>query len=245
MLQYLFEINVKVSPQSNLLEKFWLFLRDIYSWVRNECCCLCTVNISNVNFINKSIWYSPYHGYYWWPGDAVSEGCSSHWHWHGLVKELNAAQYRCTAQYIMLNTTVIFKWMFISIIHSNLCLVTQCSYSQVCPRYLDEWLPLRLQGIPSALQVGKDLQVTTWWGRWEKNHTLPTHCIYIPGKLGFIILLLLCCLMMCTNNQVHYDPMVVFVCLHITLPYYHHYADLSEGMKLLQFLSGMLCWVCV
>ena len=39
--------------------------------------------------------------------------------------------------------------------------------------------------------------------------------------------------------------MVVLVCLHITLPHYHHYANLSEGMKLLQFLSGMFCleWV--
>ena len=40
--------------------------------------------------------------------------------------------------------------------------------------------------------------------------------IYIPGKL-FFVSSLLCSLMMCTNNRVQYDPMVVFVCLHITL----------------------------
>ena len=26
--------------------------------------------------------------------------------------------------------------------------------------------------------------------------------------------------------------MVIFICLHITLPHYHHYADISEGIKL-------------
>ena len=30
-----------------------------------------------------------------------------------------------------------------------------------------------------------------------------------------MFLLLLCSVMMCTNNRVHYDPMVVFVCLNI------------------------------
>ena len=40
--------------------------------------------------------------------------------------------------------------------------------------------------------------------------------IYISRKLGFVPLLL-CSLMMCANNRVHFGPMVVFVCLHITL----------------------------
>ena len=34
-------------------------------------------------------------------------------------------------------------------------------------------------------------------------------------------------LMVCANNRVYYDPMIVFVCLHITQPHYHHYADLD------------------
>ena len=34
--------------------------------------------------------------------------------------------------------------------------------------------------------------------------------------------------MMCANNWVHYSPMVVFICLHITLLYYHHYANVHE-----------------
>ena len=61
--------------------------------------------------------------------------------------------------------------------------------------------------------------------------------LYIPKKLGLYILLL-CSLMMCAYTQVHYGPMVVFVCLHIKLPCYHHYADLSEGIAFLKCLSG-------
>ena len=45
--------------------------------------------------------------------------------------------------------------------------------------------------------------------------------------------LLLRSLMVCANNRVNDDPMVVFVCLHIPLPHYHHYADLPEGIKFL------------
>ena len=40
--------------------------------------------------------------------------------------------------------------------------------------------------------------------------------IYIPGKLC------------CANDQVHYSPIVVFVCLHITLLHYHYYADVTD-----------------
>ena len=43
---------------------------------------------------------------------------------------------------------------------------------------------------------------------------------------------------MCAINRVHYGPVVVFVCLHITLPHYHHSADVSEGVELLTCLSG-------
>ena len=39
--------------------------------------------------------------------------------------------------------------------------------------------------------------------------------------------------------------MVVFVCLHTTLPNYHHYADLSEGIELLKCLPGTFCLECV
>ena len=44
---------------------------------------------------------------------------------------------------------------------------------------------------------------------------------------------------------IHYDSMVVFVCLHITIPSYHQYADLSESIELLKCLPGTLCleWV--
>ena len=39
------------------------------------------------------------------------------------------------------------------------------------------------------------------------------------------------------NNLVHCDLMVVLVCLHFTLPHYHHYADVSEGIEFLKCSS--------
>ena len=50
---------------------------------------------------------------------------------------------------------------------------------------------------------------------------------------------------MCADGNGHYDPMVAFDCLHITLPHYHHYADLSENIELLKYLSGTFCLECV
>ena len=43
--------------------------------------------------------------------------------------------------------------------------------------------------------------------------------------------------MTCANNRVHYR-LVVYGYLHITLPHYHHYADLSEGIELLKCVVG-------
>ena len=61
-------------------------------------------------------------------------------------------------------------------------------------------------------------------------------------------LLLLSSLVMCANNRVHYGLLVLFVCLQITLPYYHHCVDLSEGIELITCLAGTFCpefWDCV
>ena len=51
--------------------------------------------------------------------------------------------------------------------------------------------------------------------------------------------------MVFANNRMHYDLYVAFVCLQITPSHYHHYADLSEGIELLKWLSGICCQVCV
>ena len=53
--------------------------------------------------------------------------------------------------------------------------------------------------------------------------------IYIPGKLGFVPLL--CSLMMCANNRIQYCRWSY--CLHTTLTHYHNYADLSDGILVL------------
>ena len=43
---------------------------------------------------------------------------------------------------------------------------------------------------------------------------------------SWVLFLLLLCSFMCVNNRMHYGPMVVFVCLHFTLPHYHQFAGL-------------------
>ena len=60
--------------------------------------------------------------------------------------------------------------------------------------------------------------------------------IYILGKLGFLGFVTVQSYDVCANNKVHYDPMVIFVCLHITLPHYRHYVDLS--IQVLNFLNA-------
>ena len=64
---------------------------------------------------------------------------------------------------------------------------------------------------------------------------------YISQESWGFCTLLLRNRMMCTNNQIHYDLMVVFVCLHISLTHY----DLSQCIELLKCLSGTFCLECV
>ena len=47
------------------------------------------------------------------------------------------------------------------------------------------------------------------------------------------------------NNRKHYGLIDVFVCLHIKLPHYCNYTDMSEGIELLLFLSCTFCLECV
>ena len=61
---------------------------------------------------------------------------------------------------------------------------------------------------------------------------------YISMESWVLLLLLLCSLMMCANNRIHYGLMVVFICLHVTLAHYLHYAGISEGTELLKRFSG-------
>ena len=51
------------------------------------------------------------------------------------------------------------------------------------------------------------------------------------------------CVMYASNWQ-HFGPMVVLVWLHFTLPHDHHYADVSEGIELIEYMSGTF-WRCV
>ena len=62
---------------------------------------------------------------------------------------------------------------------------------------------------------------------WLHHHMLSVS--YIFRESWVLFPLLLYSVMICTNNRVHYDPMVLFFCLQITHPNYHHYADVSES----------------
>ena len=65
-------------------------------------------------------------------------------------------------------------------------------------------------------------------------------CFAFLGRLG-LFLLLMCTLILCKNNQIPYELMVIFVCLHFTLPQYRHYVGVSEDIELLKcFLPGTL-----
>ena len=69
--------------------------------------------------------------------------------------------------------------------------------------------------------------------------------IHISWESWVLFLDLLCSLMMCANNRVHYGLIVIYGYLHITLPEYHHYADLSESIELQKCFSDIFCLECV
>ena len=47
---------------------------------------------------------------------------------------------------------------------------------------------------------------------------------------------------MSSNNLIHYDSKVVFICLHNSLSRYHHYTDLPEGIKMIvRFIPTNAC----
>ena len=70
---------------------------------------------------------------------------------------------------------------------------------------------------------------------------------YISREGWVLCFLLLCSLMICANDRAHYGPVVVYGSLLITLLHHrhHHYADLSEDIKLLKNLPYTLCLECV
>ena len=67
--------------------------------------------------------------------------------------------------------------------------------------------------------------------RWLYHHKLSVSIICMSQESWVFCPLLPYSLMMCVNTKIHYDPMAVSVCLHITLPHYHHYVELSESIE--------------
>ena len=50
--------------------------------------------------------------------------------------------------------------------------------------------------------------------------------------------------MMSANSRILFGLQIVFVCLYITPPHYHHCAILSEDIELIRCLSDIFCCVC-
>ena len=65
----------------------------------------------------------------------------------------------------------------------------------------------------------------------------------IPGKLGFVSFITVQFDGVCKLNTLRLDGRIHLFAL--TLPPYHHYADVSEGIELLKYLSHILSSVCL
>ena len=70
-----------------------------------------------------------------------------------------------------------------------------------------------------------------------------TYCIYIPGKPGFDFIIIVQ-IMISAHNRIRVGLQIGFVCLYITPSHYHHCANLSEDIELMNCLSDIICRVC-
>ena len=70
-----------------------------------------------------------------------------------------------------------------------------------------------------------------------------TYCIYLPGKLGFV-LIIIAQFMRSANSRIRFGLQIVFVCLYVTPFHYHHCANLFEDIELIKCLSDRCCLVC-
>ena len=78
---------------------------------------------------------------------------------------------------------------------------------------------------------------------WGSIPSYAVRFICISQEGGFCVFYY--CTVLGWVHRVHTDPMAVLVCLHITVPNYHHYGDISEGIGVLKCLSGTFCLKCV
>ena len=94
--------------------------------------------------------------------------------------------------------------------------------------------------ILALLDINQNLFIFNVWLCFKTSRATPCMPIY-----HVLCLLLFCSLLMCADNRLHYGPMVVIFRLHIALHDYNHYANLSEGITLLNCLQGAFCLECV
>ena len=76
--------------------------------------------------------------------------------------------------------------------------------------------------------------------KWLYHHMLSIS--YISRESCALFRLLLHSFMMWANSQIHYRPMIVYVCLHFTLPHFLHYTDVSEGIEIMfRYILWSVC----
>ena len=68
---------------------------------------------------------------------------------------------------------------------------------------------------------------------------------YISREYRYLVAIIDGQSMVFANDRIHFGLLVLFVYLQITPSHYHHYADLSEGIELLKYLSGICNRVCL
>ena len=75
-------------------------------------------------------------------------------------------------------------------------------------------------------------------------HHILSRIAYTFRENWDFVLIIIVQLMMSANSRTRYGLQIVFVCLYITPSHYHHCANLSVDIELMQCLPDILCRVC-
>ena len=91
-----------------------------------------------------------------------------------------------------------------------------------------------------AMKIIQPLSLSSYFSvvvclRWLYHHVLSVS--YISRK-NWVCVFYCCAALWCAHILKYIMARWWYSCLHIKLPSYHHYADLSEGIELLKCLSG-------
>ena len=98
-----------------------------------------------------------------------------------------------------------------------------------------------------SIQLSDCCHIFLWFYVWDGMVVLSCSLIYYiynPGTVGPCFHYW-CAVYAIWKRSDTYGLWVVFVCLQIAPSHYHHYSDISEGIKLSKRLSGICPSVCL